>query len=240
MDTTDKKNIEQPSLRNEEVQEIMGRMPRGITWWNLGITLAAAVMFLLGHHFFRFPSKVEFPVTVTAYPGPMIVTAPADGTLAVCNVTNGQSIHSGQAIATIATDSNYIPLKARMGGRIEAERLYPGRNVSKGDTLLYIIPPRTSAPVCYGHIPTATAGEVKCGQTVRLRITGYPESDYGFIHGTVAHVSSLPAVNGSRYVEIHLPASLTTSNGRAIPFTYGMSGQAEIITGKDSPLKLLP
>lgn len=240
METSTEHKLEEAPLRNEEVQEIMGRMPRGIVLWNVGITLAVVVLFLLGSQFLHIPAKVEISVNVTAYPGPMAVTAPMDGMLAACHVANGQSIQAGQALVVISTDSNSVPVKAQATGRVEAERLYPGRRVSRGDTLLHIIPPRTSQPVCYGYLPAAISGEVRCEQAARLYITGYTEADYGFIPGRVSHVSSLPAANGSHYVEIQLPASLTTNSGKAIPFSYGMNGQAEIITGTEKLIKLLP
>ena len=240
METSTEHKLEEAPLRNEEVQEIMGRMPRGILWWNVGITLATAVLFLLGSQVFRLPAKVEIAVTITAYPEPAALTSPMDGTLTGCFVTNGANVQAGQTMAIIATDSDSVLLKAPTSGRIEAERLYLGRRASLGDTLLHIIPPRPSAPVCYGYIPAAMAGDVQGGQKVRLRITGYPESDYGFIPGVIAHVASLPGANGAHYVEIQLPASLTTNNGKAIPFSYGMSGQAEIVTGTEKSMKLLP
>ena len=240
METSTKHKLEEAPLRNEEVQEIMGRMPRGILWWNVGITLAVVVLFLLGSRFFHSPIKMEIAVTITAYPEPAALTSPMDGTLTACFVTNGADVQAGQAMAIVATDSDSALLKAPTTGRFEAERLYLGRRVSRGDTLLHIIPSRTAAPVCYGYVPAAMAGDVQGGQEVRLRITGYPESDYGFIPGIIAHVASLPVANGAHYVEIQLPASLTTNNGKAIPFSYGMSGQAEIVTGTEKSMKLLP
>ena len=240
METSTKHKLEEAPLRNEEVQEIMGRMPRGILWWNVGITLAVVTLFLLGSRVFRLPAKVEIAVTVTAYPEPAALTSPIDGTLTGCLVTNGADVQTGQAMAIVATDGDSVLLKAPTTGRFETERLYLGRRISRGDTLLHIIPPRTSAPVCYGYVPAAMAGDVQGGQKVRLHITGYPESDYGFIPGVIVHVASLPGANGAHYVEIQLPASLTTNNGKAIPFSYGMSGLAEIITGKDDTIKLLP
>ena len=211
METSTKHKLEEAPLRNEEVQEIMGRMPRGILWWNVGITLAVVVLFLLGSRFFHSPIKMEIAVTITAYPEPGALTSPMDGTLTGCFVTNGADVQAGQAMAIVATDSDSVLLKASTTGRIEAERLYLGRRVSRGDTLLHIIPSRTAAPVCYGYVP-----------------------------GIIAHVASLPVANGAHYVEIQLPASLTTNNGKAIPFSYGMSGQAEIITGTEKSMKLLP
>ena len=240
METSTKHKLEEAPLRNEEVQEIMGRMPRGILWWNVGITLAVVVLFLLGSRFFHSPIKMEIAVTITAYPEPAALTSPIDGPLTGCFVTNGSQVQAGQAMAIVATDSDSALLKAPITGRFEAERLYLGRRVSRGDTLLHIIPSRTAAPVCYGYVPAAMAGDVQGGQEVRLRITGYPESDYGFIPGIIAQVASLPVANGAHYVEIQLPASLTTNNGKAIPFSYGMSGQAEIVTGTEKSMKLLP
>lgn len=240
METSTEHKLEEAPLRNEEVQEIMGRMPRGILWWNVGITLAVVTLFLLGSRVFRLPAKVEIAVTVTAYPEPAALTSPIDGTLTGCFVTNGADVQTGQAMAIVATDGDSVLLKAPTTGRFEAERLYLGRRISRGDTLLHIIPPRTSAPVCYGYVPAAMAGDVQGGQKVRLHITGYPESDYGFIPGVIVHVASLPGANGAHYVEIQLPASLTTNNGKAIPFFYDMNGQAEIITGKDDTIKLFP
>ena len=260
MDT--KKPQEPLDLRSEEVQEVMGRVPRRIGVWNVGVAAVVLVLFAVWGSLLHAPERTAVPVTVTAYPEPVAVTAPATGVLSVGLMCNGSYVTDGSPVARIVRGRDTLVLKApatgtleaerwfagravRAGdtlfrivpehvGTLEAERWFAGRAVRAGDTLFRIVPEHVAPPVCFGRFTAEQAATARPGQTVRLRFAAYPEADYGFVEGRIACVSPLPGAGGGYYFEVSLPPALTTSTGRRIPFAYGLTAEAELV-GQGQP-----
>jgi hypothetical protein len=73
------------------------------------------------------------------------------------------------------------------------------------------------------------SGKVKIGQSVNIKLSGYPYLEYGMVRGIVRSKSLVPA--GDAYIiELDLPQGLTTLYGIKLDFTQNMQGTAEIIT----------
>ena len=184
-----KKPQELLDLRSEEVQEVMGRVPRRIGVWNVGVAAVVLVLFAVWGSLLRAPERTAVPVTVTAYPEPVAVTAPAAGVLSVGLMCNGSYVTDGSPVARIVRGRDTLVLKAPALGTLEAERWFAGRAVRAGDTLFRIVPEHVAPPVCFGRLTAEQAATARPGQTVRLRFAAYPEADYGFVEGRIACVS---------------------------------------------------
>ncbi len=73
------------------------------------------------------------------------------------------------------------------------------------------------------------SGKVKAGQTVNIKLSGFPYLEYGMVRGSVRTISLVPS--GNEYViEVSLPQGLITLYGRELEFTQNMQGTAEILT----------
>lgn len=73
------------------------------------------------------------------------------------------------------------------------------------------------------------SGKVKAGQTVNIKLSGFPYLEYGMVRGLVRTISLVPS--GNEYViEVSLPQELITLYGRELKFTQNMQGTAEILT----------
>lgn len=225
-----KKPQEPLDLRSEEVQEVMGRVPRRIGVWNVGVAAVVLVLFAVWGCLLRAPERTAVPVTVTAYPDPVAVTAPAAGVLSVGLMCNGSYVTDGSPVARIVRGRDTLVLKAPAPGTLEAERWFAGRAVRAGDTLFRIVPEHVAPPVCFGRLTAEQAATARPGQTVRLRFAAYPEADYGFVEGRIACVSPLSDAGGGYYFEVSLPPALTTSAGRRIPFAYDLAAEAELVS----------
>jgi hypothetical protein len=81
--------------------------------------------------------------------------------------------------------------------------------------------------------PTELLGIVKPGQTVVIRLAGFPWTQYGTLSGTVrdAELDS----NGQLLVKVDLP--LTPES--LIPVRTGLTGSAEVVVDHVSPAVLL-
>jgi multidrug resistance efflux pump len=101
--------------------------------------------------------------------------------------------------------------------------------VSKDEPVLSIVPFETGDYVGRISLKMNRSGKVKPGQTVNIKLSGYPYLEYGMVKGIVKSKSLVPS--GDSYImELSLPSGLTTLYGKKLDFTQNMQGTAEIIT----------
>lgn len=150
-------------------------------------------------------------------------------------------------IAQIAIELKPIPILAPISGTIQELSL---RNnfqvVQPGDRLAQIIPTGTPLNI-KALVAIADISNVKVGQTVQMRVSACPYTDYGTAPGTVSEISadaksteknapqqSPTAANGAYEVTIK-PASLLLSRGKnKCTIRSGMDGRADIISKEET------
>ena len=97
---------------SEEVQEILGRIPKWIIRWGITVLFALVTIIFVGSYFIPYPEKVVLPVTITALNAPApIVARQGNNRIAKWFVNNQQLIKKGQLIAVWETDDNYQHVK---------------------------------------------------------------------------------------------------------------------------------
>jgi hypothetical protein len=79
--------------------------------------------------------------------------------------------------------------------------------------------------VAAGNIPVAAAWKVKAGQPVLIKLTAYPQEEFGMLQGTVTSISATKF-----YVDIQLTHGLVTTAGKTLPPHPLLDGTAEITT----------
>jgi len=103
------------------------------------------------------------------------------------------------------------------------------QSVVKDEPVVSIVPVETGNFLGRINLPMQRSGKVKKGQSVNIKLSGYPYLQYGMVRGIVKSKSLVPA--GDTYViEIELPDGLSTLYGTKLDFTQNMQGTAEIIT----------
>ena len=103
------------------------------------------------------------------------------------------------------------------------------QSVVKDEPVVSIVPVETGSFLGRINLPMQRSGKVKKGQSVNIKLSGYPYLQYGMVRGIVKSKSLVPA--GDTYViEIELPEGLSTLYGTKLDFTQNMQGSAEIIT----------
>jgi multidrug resistance efflux pump len=138
--------------------------------------------------------------------------------------------------ATIARLNNdieqrriYAPVAGRLG---MVEPLRAGAIVRDGEVLASIVPEGATRAVAF--FPIASVGRLRAGQPARLRLDGFPSTQYGTLPAKVASVGN-EAVDGHVRAELELePATV-----RTIPIEHGLSGIAEVEVENASPLDLV-
>ena len=125
-------------------------------------------------------------------------------------------------------------VRAPVAGRIgEIADLRVGAVVRAADRLAAIVPPGELLAVA-DFIPSTALGRIRVGQNGRLRLQGFPWTQYGMVPVDVTNVAS-EARDGLIRVEL----KVRPNPGSQIPFQHGMPGSVEVEVGRASPAALV-
>jgi membrane fusion protein (multidrug efflux system) len=122
------------------------------------------------------------------------------------------------------------PVTGRLG---EVANLQPGTVVQAGDTLGMILPPSTLKVVAY-FPPAAALGRLHPDQPARLRLTGFPWTQYGSLAATVARVA-----HEARDGQIRVELSMLSDPLSVIPLQHGLPGTIEVEVEQVAPVTLV-
>ncbi|HPR72265.1 MAG TPA: HlyD family efflux transporter periplasmic adaptor subunit [Bacteroidales bacterium] len=103
------------------------------------------------------------------------------------------------------------------------------QSVVKDEPVISIVPLEPGDFVGRINLRMQRSGKVKPGQTVNIKLSGYPYLEYGMVRGIVKSKSLVPA-SDAYIIEIDLPSGPTTLYGKKLDFTQNMQGTAEILT----------
>jgi multidrug resistance efflux pump len=103
------------------------------------------------------------------------------------------------------------------------------QSVVKDEPVVSIVPLNTGSFLGRINLKMERSGKVNAGQSVNIKLSGYPYLEYGMVRGVVKSKSLVPS--GDAYIiEIELPNGLKTLYGINLEFNQNMQGSAEIIT----------
>jgi membrane fusion protein (multidrug efflux system) len=145
----------------------------------------------------------------------------------------GESATAGAAIRRLYYDLEKRRIRAPISGRLgDVVTLRPGTFVGEGDKLAAIVPPGTLRVVAYFDAPAAL-GRIRPGQPARLRLKGFPWTQYGSIAARVATVGD-EIRDGRLRVECEVNAARTPR----IPIQHGLPGVLEVEVERITPALL--
>ena len=146
----------------------------------------------------------------------------------------GQVTTATAASNRLGHDIEKRALRAPISGRIgEAVDLRAGAIINAGDKVGVIIPQGELKAVAYFR-PSSALGRIQPGQPARLRLEGFPWTQYGVINATVTTVASEP-----RDGRIRIDLALFRDPQSAIPFQHGLPATVEVEVARLSPAALL-
>lgn len=109
-----------------------------------------------------------------------------------------------------------------------------GQHVSVGDVIACVVPDAGSDIEGRMKVSSVGFGRVEIGQTVNIRLNGFPYFEYGILKGVISRISQVPEKlpDGSvaYNVEVSFPCGLVSTYRKTFPFIQNMDGEAEIIT----------
>lgn len=110
----------------------------------------------------------------------------------------------------------------------------PGQHVNVGDVIANITPEGPSEVTGRMKVSSVGFGKVALGQTVNVRLNGFPYMEYGMLKGVVANIAAVPEKmqDGSvaYTVAVDFPDGLESTYRKEFPLIQHMDGEARIIT----------
>lgn len=143
-----------------------------------------------------------------------------------------------QMLTAIALWKDKYTVIAPMNGLVSLQSAYnEGQYVTSG-TIFGIIIPDSNQDIV-GHIQVSSSDfcKIKIGQTVNVKLHGFPYMEYGILKGTISYLSSIPqqvkTANGTTTVynvEVSFPNGMRTTYDKELTIFQFMDGTCEIIT----------
>lgn len=123
-------------------------------------------------------------------------------------------------------------------GTVSLQKVWSrGQHVLVGDVIASVVPDNGDRVIGRLQVPSSGFGKVEEGQTVNVRLNGFPYMEFGVLKGVVESIPAVPQTvttaegNSIVYtVEVSFPDSLVTTYGKELPMVQQMDGTAEIIT----------
>lgn len=125
---------------------------------------------------------------------------------------------------------------APITGTVEFLRDFvPGEYVSTGEELARIVPAQAERFRLIIEIPEREASELKVGQVLVLRFSGFPVAEYGSVRGRLSYIpkDAEGGADGSPVYRVKGELEHTTiydKNGQGFPLRPGMTAEARVIT----------
>ena len=103
------------------------------------------------------------------------------------------------------------------------------QTIQSGERMAAVIPEESTRIIGRLAIPSTGFGKVAVGQTVNIKLHGFPHMEFGQLKGQITSISEVPDEAG--YVaEVDFPAGLTTTYKKDLPLIQQMDGTGEVIT----------
>lgn len=137
------------------------------------------------------------------------------------------------AIRRLEYDLDLRTVRAPISGRVEEVVPFRvGSVVRPAEKLGTLVPP--GEPRVVAQFPVAAVGRIRAGQTARLRLDGFPWTQYGTLAATVTGVGN-EAADGLIRVELRVEPPPTSR----IPLQHGQTGAVEVAVEQASPAVLV-
>lgn len=122
-------------------------------------------------------------------------------------------------------------LKSSVTGKVSFLQIWTeNQTINAGDNVFSIIPTLEKGYIGKLKAAALNSGKIKRGQQINIRLTNFPDREFGIIKGEVKNISLVPDKEGNLLIDVTLPKGLETSYHKKISFQQEMKGTAEIVT----------
>lgn len=99
--------ISKQELHSEEIQELMGFIPRSIVRWGLTVIFLVLTGIIIGSFFFKSPEIITAPMVLTTEYPPVQLLSKSTGKIDRLFVHDGQQLDQGRIVALINSPTSY-------------------------------------------------------------------------------------------------------------------------------------
>ena len=122
-------------------------------------------------------------------------------------------------------------LKSSVSGKVSFLQIWTeNQTINAGDNVFSIIPTLENGYIGKLKAPALNSGKIKIGQVVNIRLSNFPDREFGMLKGKIKNISLTPDSAGNLLIDVSLSQKLETSYHKIIPFQQEMKGSAEIVT----------
>lgn len=122
-------------------------------------------------------------------------------------------------------------LKSSLPGKVSFLQIWTeNQTINAGDNVFSIIPTLEKGYIGKLKAPALNSGKIKIGQVVNIRLSNFPDREFGMLKGKIKNISLTPDSAGNLLIDVALSQKLETSYHKIIPFQQEMKGSAEIVT----------
>jgi multidrug efflux pump subunit AcrA (membrane-fusion protein) len=149
------------------------------------------------------------------------------------NLVIGIKSSRDNLLARIGEWRNSYVIEAPLAGRITFTSYWnENQSITAGERFATVVPGDSSSTgevIGKLVVPSARLGKVSPGQTVHVKLNGYPYTEFGILKGTLASVSAVPDKMGYT-ATVMFPEGLVSTYKKKFELIYQMDGTAEIVT----------
>lgn len=217
-------------VRSNEMEEIVGNVPAWIIQWGITVLFAVGILGLFISNFISYPDTLVAKVLIQATEQPGKVTVRRDDASQEFKflVKEGDQVVPGDTLL-IHLDKNTgksIATITPMAGKIYISKGIDEKNTL--DQLIWVVPKSSKVEIKIKY-ENKGAGDVKVGQAVKIELTDFPSSEYGFLEGRVSSILPIQ-MDGEHQAYVKLNSTkIITSENKEIPIVPVMEGSGEIL-----------
>jgi hypothetical protein len=104
------------------------------------------------------------------------------------------------------------------------------QTVNSGDIVFTVIPSDGAEYIAKLKTPAQNSGKIREGQDVIIRLSNYPDAEFGTLEGKITKMSVITDEDGMYAIDVSLPDTLITTFDKEIDFQQEMRGTGEIVT----------
>ncbi len=163
--------------------------------------------------------------------------------LAEISTVDAEINETKENLARLQTRADRLVVRAPIAGYVQDLKVTTiGQVISPGATVMQIVPDAAPLEVAVRILPK-DIGHVEQGQPVKIRLSSYDYTRFGYATGTLRRISasSVPGEDNKPYFRgwVALDRAYLGEKAGQYPLLPGMSLEAEIITGEKSLMAYL-
>ena len=235
------KNI---SIRSQNVQELMNKVPNCIMLWGNLLFLFITLLIFFLSWIIKHPETIQCEAIIKSNSMIYQEYTSSTGTIDSIFIKDGQIVTKNSLILIIKNESflsnkDYFNIENKkfdtIISKIDSGKIYyikncvKGEKIKSGTHLFNITPININTFSAELKVSSQKIRKVKKGQKVKIKLESYPYKDNGFVLGSINEIPNIYDNNEFYTIDIILPKKMITSRGKEIDFKQQIRGSAEII-----------